>query len=135
MNSTSLFMTIEKSGEETISWTIQMLKNSGMRVMRTFDLRETRLSHPECPCPHHGTELCDCQMSVLLIYHGDHSPASLLIHSFQETTWLYLVDTPEQPVNHALDLLIREILAQRVPEPIENLEERQHFRGLPSEYP
>ncbi len=123
MNSTSFFMTIEKSGEETISWTIQQLKNSGMRVMRTFDLRETRLSHPDCPCPHHGTELCDCQMSVILIYHGDQSPASLLIHSFHETTWLYLVDTPEQPVNHALGFLIREILAQPVPEPINNSED------------
>ena len=122
MNSTSLFMTIEKSGEETISCTTQLLKNAGMRVIRTFDLREARLSHPDCPCPNHGTELCDCQMTVLLIYHRGHSPASLLIHSFQETTWLYLVDTPEQPVNHGLDLLIREALIPPVPEPMKNSE-------------
>ena len=120
MNSASLFMTFEKPGEDTISWTTQLLRNAGMRVIRTFDLRETRRSHPDCPCHHHGTDLCDCQMSVLLIYHGDQSPASLLIHSFQETTWLYLVDTPEQPVNHALGFLIREILAHPLPEPINN---------------
>ena len=123
MNSASPFATIEKPGEEIISWTIQLLEKAGLRVIRTFDLREARLSHPDCPCPHHGTELCDCQMSVLLIYHGANSPASLLIHSFQETTWLYLVDTPEQPVNHGLELLIREILSQPVPEAIENLED------------
>ena len=93
-----------------------------MRVIRTFDLRETRLSQPDCPCPYHGTELCDCLISVLLIYHADKSPASLLVHSFQETTWVYLVDTPEQPVNPALNLLIREILSQPFPGQLENSE-------------
>jgi hypothetical protein len=61
-------------------------------------------------------------MSVLLIYHGEQPPASLLIHSFQETTWLYLVDTPGQPVGQDLDLSIREILTQPVPGSIENRE-------------
>ncbi len=122
MNSASPFVTIEKPGEKTIYWTIRLLENAGLQVIRTFDLREVRHSHPECPCPHHGTEGCDCQISVLLIYHGEQSPASLLIHSFQETTWLYLVDTPEQPVDRALDLLIRETLAPPVPGPIENRE-------------
>lgn len=122
MNSASPFVTIEKPGEETIYWTIRQLENAGLQVIRTFDLREARLSHPDCPCPHHGTEACDCQMSVLLIYHGEQPPASLLIHSFQETTWLYLVDTPEQPVDQNLDLSIREILTQPVPGSIENRE-------------
>jgi hypothetical protein len=120
MNSTSLFATIEKPGEEIISWTIQLLEKAGLRVIRTFDLREARLSHPNCPCPHHGTEECDCQMSVLLIYHQNQTPASLLIHSFQETTWLYLVATPEQPVQHGLENMIRGILAQPVPNAVEN---------------
>ncbi len=120
MNSASPFVTFEKTGEETIYWTLRQLENAGLRVIRTFDLREARLSHPDCPCPHHGTEACNCQISVLLVYHGGQPPASLLIHSFQETTWLYLVDTPEQPVNQALDLLIRETLAQPVPSSIEN---------------
>jgi hypothetical protein len=120
MNSATLFLTIKKPGEETIIWTIRQLENAGLRVIRTFDLREARLSHPDCPCPHHGTEECDCQMSVLLIYHRMESPASLMIHGFQETTWLYLVATPEQPVQHTLNTLIREILAQPVPNVIEN---------------
>jgi hypothetical protein len=122
MNSASPFVTIEKPGEETISWTIQLLENAGLQVIRTFDLRESRLSHPECPCPHHGTEACNCQISVLLIYNGGQPPASLMIHSFQDTTWLYVVDTQEQPVNQDLDLSIREILTQPVPGPIENRE-------------
>jgi hypothetical protein len=120
MNSASPFMTIEKSGEETISWTIHQLEKTSLQVTRTFDLRGARLSHRDCPCPHHGTEACDCQISVLLIYQKDQPPASLLIHSFQETTWLYLVDTPEQPVDQALDLLIRETLVQPIPSSIQN---------------
>jgi hypothetical protein len=133
MNSTSLFLTVERPCDETISWANQLLKNAGLRVIRTFDLREARLSHPDCPCPNHGTEACDCQMSILLIYHGDQSPASLLIHSFHETTWMYLVDTPEQPINHALDTLIREILIQSVTDPLETTEFRLYRQGIPRE--
>jgi len=118
MNSATHFVTIEKPGEEAIYLTTGLLENAGMRVIRTFDLRGARLSHPDCPCPHHGTEACDCQISVLLIYHNGQPPASLLIHSFQETTWLYLVNTPEQPVNQSLDLLIREILALQDRSPV-----------------
>jgi hypothetical protein len=110
MNSSSHFLTIEKSSHDTICWTIQLLENAGLRVIRTFDLREARLAHSDCPCPQHGTEGCDCQMCVLLIYNGGHPPASLLIHSFQQTSWLYLVDSPEQQYKQGLDLLIREIL-------------------------
>jgi hypothetical protein len=51
-------------------------------------------------------------MSVLLVYREKQLPATLLLHSFQETTWLYRVDTPEQPVDRDLDLLIRQILTQ-----------------------
>jgi len=122
MNSASPFVIIEKPGEETLCWIIQLLENAGLRVLRTFDLQEARLSHPDCPCPHHGTEACDCQMSILLVYRGEQSPASLLLHNFQETTWLYLVDTPEQPVAQNLDLLIRETLTQPVSGSIENRE-------------
>ena len=118
MNSAPPFVTIEKPGEETICWTIQLLENAGLRVLRTFDLQEARLSHPECLCPHHGTDECDCQMSVLLVYQTNQSPASILIHSFQEKTQLYLVDTPEQPVDQKLDLLIREVLAQPIHESV-----------------
>ncbi len=122
MNSASPFVTIEKPGEETSNWTIQLLEDAGLRVIRTFDLQEARLSHSDCPCPHHGTEGCNCQMSVLLVYQGKQPPASLLIHSFQETTWLYLVDSPEHPVDQKLDLMIREILSQPAPETVENRE-------------
>lgn len=122
MNSASPFVTIEKPGEESIYRTIQLLENAGLHVVRTFDLREARHSHGDCPCPHHGIEACNCQMTVLLVYKEGQSPASILLHSFQETTWLYLVDTPEQPVDQNLELNIREVLTQAVPGSIEKKE-------------
>lgn len=115
MYSTSPFVTIEKNSREAIGWTIQQLSNAGLEVNRTFDLQEARLSHPDCPCPHHGSESCNCQMCVLLVYQKDQPPASLLLHSFQETTWLYLVDTPEQPVCQDVVVLIRKVLNQPAP--------------------
>jgi hypothetical protein len=120
MNSTSPFMTVEKTGEDTISWTIHLLENTGLRVMRTFDLCGASVMQPSCPCPQHGTEACDCQISILLIYQKEQPPASLLIHSYQETTWLHLVNTPEQPIDKALEILICDTLVQRVPSTFQN---------------
>jgi len=122
MNFTCPLMTIEKSAEESLPWAIQLLEKAGLRVMRTFDLREARFARPDCSCPQHGTEACDCQMTVLLIYGGEQAPASLLVHSFQETTCLYLEYTPELPDQHGLDRLIQEILTQPVPGPVGNIE-------------
>jgi hypothetical protein len=135
MNSTSPFLEIKKPGDETIRWATQMLEDASLQVIRTFDLKEARLSHPDCPCPHHGTEACNCQMSVLLIYQREHAPASLLVHSFQETTLLYLVDTPEQPITQKLASLIRRILVEPVPGPIEGGESSPYPQGKPYEIP
>ncbi len=115
MNSTSPFITIKKTGEESMCWTIQQLENAGLRVVRTFDLQADSLTHSDCHCPHHGSEACNCQMSVLLVYKDAQSPASLLLHSFQETTWLYLVDTPEQHIDQNLGSWIRGALNHAVP--------------------
>ncbi len=108
------FVMINKPGEEAVRWAVQQLDKTGLRVVRTFDLREARLAYSDCPRPHHGTEACDCQMIVLLVYEGDHSPASIIVHSFQETTWFYLVDAPEQPVSHRLETMMQKSLTPPV---------------------
>ncbi|HBG74769.1 MAG: hypothetical protein A2X25_12090 [Chloroflexi bacterium GWB2_49_20] len=120
MSTNSPLLVIEKPGEEAIPWAVQLLEKAGLQVIRTFDLREARLSHSNCPCPHHGTEDCDCQMIVLLIYKGKQAPASILVHSFQETTWFYLVNTPEHPIGRLLEMLIKKTLPQPVPEVLES---------------
>jgi hypothetical protein len=120
MISASPFVTIEKPVEESIDWTIKRLENAGLQVIRTFNLQEARHSKINCQCPHHDTEECNCQMSVLLIYQAEKSPASLFIHSFQETTGLFLVDTPEQPVDQKLGSIIRETLTDSLLDPFEH---------------
>ncbi len=110
MNFASPFVTIDRNGVESLSWTIRQLTRAGLQVNRTFDLREAALSQSECTCPQHGAEACNCQMSVLLIYQEGRAPATLLLHSYQERTWFYLVDIPEQPVGREMLGLIKGLL-------------------------
>jgi hypothetical protein len=115
MSSAPPFVIINKPGEEALRWAVQQLEKTGLRAVRTFDLREAWSAHSDCPCLHHGTEACDCQMIVLLVYQGELAPASLLLHSFLKSTWFYLVDTPVQPLDPGLEVLIQETLHQPSP--------------------
>jgi hypothetical protein len=105
------FVTIAKPGEEASRWAIKILSKSGLRAVRTFDLKEARMAHSDCPCPQHGTDACSCQMAVVLVYEAEKTPVSILVHSFQETSWFYLVDTPGQPLNQKLKTMIKESLS------------------------
>jgi hypothetical protein len=72
-------------GEAAVRHVTAALAERGLQVMRTFDLRAALAAgqHGECACPHHGTEQCDCQYIVLLIY-GDgalREPATAVLHS------------------------------------------------------
>lgn len=74
--------------------------------MQTFDLNTARMNLEDCPCPHHGTNQCDCQMVVLLVYASAAEPAALILHSNDGQTQLSLVNTPGQ---HAISLLQKTI--------------------------
>jgi hypothetical protein len=119
MNSTPL-ITLNLTCEQALELVSSRLQSAGLQVMRTFDLHNTQSFADGCLCPHHGTEACDCQMMILLVYAGGQKPASMLVHSFQESTWLYLVDTPEQPVDRKLEMLIQESLCMPTPTILEN---------------
>ena len=51
-----------------------------MRVLQTFDLHDVRLDVEDCSCPHHGTQECDCDMVVLLVYGKEPQPMTLVLH-------------------------------------------------------
>jgi hypothetical protein len=74
-----------------------------LQVLRTFDLQLARLAHTEYPCPLHGTQQCDCQMVVLLVYAEQYQPVSLVAHGYDGKTWLSLVDTPQQQADPRLE--------------------------------
>ncbi len=97
MNSLPPFFSADRPYDEVLPRLKQQLGRAGLRVMQTFDLRLTSpLKLGYCPCPHHGTDQCDCQLIVLLVYGKEGRPVSLILHGNDRQTWLSLIDHPGQ---------------------------------------
>lgn len=90
------FLILEQPCDEAMTWVIRQVTAAGLQVLRTFDLKVARLAHGLCPCPHHGTDQCDCQMVVLMVYKEDTQPVSLVVHGHDGKTHLTFVDHPAQ---------------------------------------
>jgi hypothetical protein len=95
---------------EAIAWVVSQVSGVGLQVMRTFDLQAAHHDSGDCPCPHHGTDQCDCQMVVLLVYSEEYQPISLVAHSHDGKTWFSLVDTPQQRADPHLEKALRQTL-------------------------
>ena len=104
------FLILDQPCNEAIAWVTRLVSEVGLQVMRTFDLQDARHNPANCRCPHHGTDLCDCQMVVMLVYGEDYQPVSLVAHSNNGRTWLSLVDTPQQRADLRLERAIRQAL-------------------------
>lgn len=104
------FLTFEGSCEEAVAWVIRQASTTGLLIVRTFDLRLARQPHVDCPCPHHGTAMCDCQMIVLLVYGEARQPITLVAHCYEGKTRFSLVDTPQQRADPRLEATIRQAL-------------------------
>ena len=113
MSNTYPFLVLELPCEEAITWLSGRLVQSGLQLQRTFDLRATRGVHAGCSCPHHGTDLCDCQMVVLLLYGEGTRPASLVAHAHNGQTSFALVDNPQQPADRALEITLQQCISAR----------------------
>ena len=115
MNSFSPFFSADRSYDEVLPWLKQQLSDAGLRMMQTFDLRlTTSLQQGQCTCPHHGTDQCDCQMVVLLVYGNGPEPASLILHGNDGHTWLSLVDQPAQHAETKIVSTIQQALETHV---------------------
>jgi hypothetical protein len=111
MYQTSVILTLQSDSQAAIEQSIQGLDLAGFQVMRSFDLQVARSAHVGCTCPHHGTEQCDCQMVVLLVYGQDIVPVTLVVHGYDGQTQIALVDIPEQrPTNQTMKAIIQAIL-------------------------
>ena len=102
----SPFLTVNHSCDKTLQWTSHQLQKAGLRSVQTFDLHTARIGSHECQCPNHGTEACDCQMVVLLIYGDTVEPVTLILHGNDGQTWL---STPEAS-RSSLKEQIRQVL-------------------------
>ena len=110
------FLALNQTYEQVQAWASEKLTRSGFRIVRTFDLRTARLAHPDYPCPHHGTDECNCQLIVLLVYGKQDEPATLVIHGQDGKTWLSLATPIEARSSHHLESAVRHLLVPRHPE-------------------
>ncbi len=90
------FLSLNSSSDKCLVWIKQRLAAANLRVVQTFDLTTARQALGECPCSHHGTEECDCQMVVLLVYANGTPPITLILHGKDGQSWLSLVEHPGQ---------------------------------------
>ncbi len=109
------FLALDQTCERVQARVIEQLTEAGFRVKQTFDLQIARLTHPDCPCPHHGTDQCDCQMVVLLVYRKREAPATLVIHGQDERTWLSLASATGRHANQQLEAVLRRALTAYLP--------------------
>ena len=107
------FLSVDGPCEEVVTWAMQQVSAAGLSIIRTFDLKVARSAHSDCPCPYHGTEQCDCQMVVLLIYGKSNQPISLVVHGYEGKTWFSVVVSPEQHADLHLEATFRQALAPR----------------------
>ena len=104
----SPFLTVSQTCDRALPWVIQQLHQVGLRSVQTFDLHTARAALHDCDCPHHGTDQCDCQMVVLLVYGKMDEPATLILHGNDGTTWLSI--TASAKSNRDLDEQIQRAL-------------------------
>lgn len=104
------FLSFDQHCEQVQGWVSQQLTGSGFRVVQTFDLQVARHAHPDCSCPHHGTDDCNCQLVVFLIYQKQGDPVTLVIHGQDDRTWLSLANPTGYRSNQHLEMLVRRVL-------------------------
>lgn len=92
MNQNRTILSLKQPCDEAVQNFVERMEQTGLQVMRTFDLHQTRMVETACSCPHHGTEKCDCQMVVLMVYGKGDQPVSLVAHGHDGQTWFSLVE-------------------------------------------
>jgi hypothetical protein len=96
MSNLTPILTLNQEAEIAVTRAMSQLQARGFQVERTFDLHAARMEHANCPCPHHGTIDCTCQMVVLLIHGIDQQLVTLIIHGNDNQTCLSLVESANQ---------------------------------------
>lgn len=116
MNALTPSFSFDHHNNQAFPWLKKQLSRAGLRLMQTFDLRLTAaLKLGYCPCPHHGTHQCDCQMIVLLVYGKSSEPVTLILHGNNGQSWLSLVKNPQQGVDPGIQLAIEQALQRNYP--------------------
>jgi len=107
------FLALNQNHNQAEIWVKEKLTGAGFRVVPTFDLQVARRAHSECSCPHHGTDECNCQLVVLLVYGRSADPATLVIHGQDGKTWISLAPPVETGSRQNLESSVRHTLIHR----------------------
>jgi len=107
------FFSINYSCETVLQWTIKQLTQAGLNAVLTFDLHVARAGLHDCPCPNHGTDECDCQLVVLMVYGDTDMPETLILHGNGEKTWLSISDAPGSNATDPFGDIIKDILMEQ----------------------
>jgi hypothetical protein len=99
--SISLFLSVQQPSDKALQWAKVRLSHTGLRSVQIFDLHAARAGLHDCSCPNHGTDECDCQMVVLLVYGNTDGPSTLILHGSDGKTWFSIVDDTSQGTNAA----------------------------------
>lgn len=95
MLSADQFLTLAMDSEAAVVLITERLKKVDLQIMQSFDLRAASAAHGACICPYHGSDQCDCQMVVYLVYGQIERPVTIVLHSHNQQTYLSLVDRQE----------------------------------------
>jgi hypothetical protein len=105
----STAITFECNGERATRLAQRGLEGQGLQVERSFDLPGA--DSDACGCRYHGTPLCTCQYSVLLVYPAAGAPAVVTAHGRESRTRLEIVVDPNSAPDSELVEQIRQTLA------------------------
>jgi hypothetical protein len=110
MSEDSPFLIREQTCDDAVVWMVEQMQQAGLKVMHTFDLQVARHDQIVCPCPHHGTDQCDCQLVVLLVYWENYTPITIIAHGYNHQTRFMIVDNPQQHAEPILEAFIRRVV-------------------------
>ncbi|MDW7754537.1 MAG: hypothetical protein SCH68_05155 [Brevefilum sp.] len=82
--------------DEVLGVIVRHLESHSLRVVCSFNLQMDIPTDFNCPCTHHGSEVCNCSMAVLLVYAPQKPPVSLLVHGHEGRIGFTLVPTDQQ---------------------------------------
>ena len=118
----SPFLSVNHPCDEALQWARKQLLQADLHPIQTFDLHSARLAMHDCSCPNHGTEECDCQMVVVLVYGKVAEPATLILHGNDGQTWVSIANDPQQRTDAKLINSIRQALEIKSPVSISQAE-------------
>ncbi len=103
MVQTKSLLDIQMKREDAVALIETKMMDFGLKVTRSFDFQLSRDAHADCKCPHHGTEQCDCTVTIFIISAKDIGTATLKIHSRDGWIQIEMVNPPD--VHPAEDLV------------------------------